>query len=138
MTTEDVLESLVNECHDDHVGLWEIVNAVRFDLGSDKPVETRTTTLRLVRCLLQERGMQVGHPAPDGRHFVSWNVSTDQAVARIEKEWSALGREPSIGEVVWFTSEEVVPDKSVLRTGRADRVLLDPKTEFMNEYEADL
>jgi hypothetical protein len=28
----------------------------------------------------------------------------DQAVSRIEKEWSALGREPNIGEVAWFTS----------------------------------
>ncbi len=29
MTAEDVLESLVEECHEDHVGLWGIVNAVR-------------------------------------------------------------------------------------------------------------
>jgi hypothetical protein len=106
MTPEDVLESLAEECHSDHVGLWEIVDAVRFDLGSSNPVETRTLTLRLVRGLLSERGMLIGHPAPDGRHFVSWNLSPDQAVNRIEKEWSVLGREPNIGEVAWFTSPE--------------------------------
>jgi hypothetical protein len=103
MTTDDVLERLVEECHIDHVGLWEVVNAVRFDLGSTDPSEMRATTLRLVQRLLHERGMQVGHPTPDGRHFVSWGLSPDQAVSRIEQEWSALGREPDIGEVAWFT-----------------------------------
>jgi hypothetical protein len=103
MTPEDVLESLVEECHEDHVGLWRIVNAVRFDLGSSNPSETRALTLRLVRRLLLERGMQVGHPAPDGRRFVSWELSPDQAVHRIEQEWAALGREPNIGDVAWFT-----------------------------------
>ena len=67
MTPEEVLESLVEECHEDHVGLWEIVNAVRFDLVSKDTAETRALTLRLVRSLLNEHGMQVGHPAPDGR-----------------------------------------------------------------------
>jgi hypothetical protein len=103
MTSNDVLESLAEECHGDHIGLWEIVNAVRFDLGSTSPVETRALTLRLVRSLLQERGIQVGHPAPDGRHFVPWNLPADLALHRIEEAWSALGREPDIGEIAWFT-----------------------------------
>jgi hypothetical protein len=106
MTPDDVLESLAEECQADHVGLWEIVDAVRFDLGSTNAFEIQTSTLRLIRSLLSERGMQVGHPAADGRHFVPWDLSPDQAVSRIEKEWSALGREPNIGEVAWFTSAE--------------------------------
>jgi len=104
MTPEDVLESLVEECQEDHVGLWRIANAVRFDLGAVSPTETRALTLRLVRRLLNERGMQEGFPAPDGRHFVAWDLPADQAVSRIEKEWSRLAREPNIGEVAWFTS----------------------------------
>jgi hypothetical protein len=103
MTPDVVLENLVAECHEDHVGLWRVINAVRFDLGFVNPMETRAMTLRLVRRLLHERGMQVGQPAPDGRHFVSWELPPDQAVSRIEKEWSALAREPNIGEVAWFT-----------------------------------
>jgi hypothetical protein len=118
VTLADVLESLAEECHVDHVGLWEIVDAVRFDLGSTNAPETRALTLRLVRSLLSERGMQVGHPAPDGRHFVSWDVPPDQAVSRIDKEWSALGREPNIGEVAWFTSAQK-PSSKLLQTGPA-------------------
>src|SRR5437899_3466058 len=119
MTLDDVLESLAEECHTDHVGLWEIVDAVRFDLGSTNAFEIRALTLRLVRSLLSERGMQVGHPAPDGRHFVPWDLPPDQAVNRIEKEWSALGREPNIGEVAWFTSAEEPPNQPLQQAGPA-------------------
>jgi hypothetical protein len=111
MSPEDVLESLVEECHEDHVGLWRIINAVRFDVGSNTPRETRALTRALVRSLLEERGMQVGHPAPDGRHFVSWDLPSDQAVSRIDKEWSALGHEPDIGDVAWFTSPQEPPNR---------------------------
>ena len=111
MTPDDVLQSLAEECHTDHVGLWEIVDAVRHDLGSTNDLETRTLTLRLVRGLLSKQGMQVGHPAPDGRHFVCWDLPADQAVRRIEKEWSALGHEPNIGEIAWFTVAEQASNK---------------------------
>ena len=104
MTAEAVLDSLVDECHEDHVDLWEIVNAVRFDLGVTHPAEIRETTLRLVGSMLHERGIQVGHPAPDGRRFEAWSLSPEQALSQLEREWSALGREPDIGEVAWFTS----------------------------------
>ena len=103
MTLDEVLESLVDECRADHVGLWEIVNAVQFDLGCENPQQIQALTLQLVRDLLSKRGMQVGHPTPDGRQFVSWDLSSDEAVSRIEQEWSALRREPNIGEVAWFT-----------------------------------
>ncbi|SRR5579871_1383804 len=107
MTLDEVLQSLADECRQAHVGLWEVVNAARFDLGARNPSETRSLTLQLVRGLLAERGMQVGHPAPDGRHFVSWDIPAEEAVRRIEQEWSALGREPNIGEIVWFTTAPV-------------------------------
>lgn len=103
MTTIDVLENLAEECHSDHVGLWEVIEAVRSDLGFTNPSEIRMRTLDLVRCLLAKPGMQVGHPAPDGREFVAWDVSSEQALKRIAEEWSALVREPNIGEVAWFT-----------------------------------
>lgn len=106
MTMQEVLDSLVEECQDDHVGLWRIVNAVRFDLGSTDTTQTRILSLRLVRSLLQERGIQVGWPAPDGRHFLPWDLTPDQAIHRIEKEWTALGRDPKIGELAWFTSAD--------------------------------
>ncbi|HTU16473.1 MAG TPA: hypothetical protein VMG10_00295 [Gemmataceae bacterium] len=100
------MDSLVEECQEDHVGLWRIVHAVRPDLGSADPGQTRALALRLVRSLLQERGMEFGFPAPDGRHFLPWDSTLEQAIHCIEDEWIALGCEPNIGELAWFTSAE--------------------------------
>lgn len=111
MTSDDVLENLLEECHEDHVGLWRIINAVRWDLGSENSADIQALTLRLVRRLLEERGMQVGHPTADGRDFVSWDLDPDQALNRIRNEWAALGRDPNIGEVAWFTLIQQSPDK---------------------------
>jgi hypothetical protein len=105
MTADDALESLVEECREDHVGLWRLVRTVRHDLGASGAQDIRAVTLRLVRGLLQQPGIQVGHPAPDGRHFLPWGLPAEQALSRIEREWTALGREPGIGEVAWFTTE---------------------------------
>src|SRR5262249_24057141 len=99
MTTEDVLSALVEECHDAPVGLWGIINAVRYDLGARGPEDVRATTLRLVRGLLKHPGMCVGHPTPNGRDFIAWGLSADQVVSRIDEEWKALGRDPNIGDV---------------------------------------
>jgi hypothetical protein len=106
MTAEDALENLVEECRVDHVGLWEVIRAVRFDLGSTNPAQTRALTLQLVHRLLHERGVQVGRPAADGRHFVPWELPPAQAIPRIGHEWSALGHDPDIGEVAWFTTAD--------------------------------
>jgi hypothetical protein len=105
MTQNEVLDNLVEECRVDHVGLWEVINAAQFDLGAADAVQTRDITLSLVRGLICERGMLVGFPAEDGRHFDPWDVPPEQAIRRIEEEWSVLGREPDIGEIAWFTSE---------------------------------
>jgi hypothetical protein len=106
MTEQDVFEQLLEECRVDHVGLWELVDAAQVDLGASDANETRVATLALARRLLHEPGIQVGHPAPGGRDFVPWNLPPEEALKRIEREWSALGHEPNIGEVAWFTSPD--------------------------------
>ena len=66
MTTHDIVEVLAEECHDDHVGLWRIVDAVRLDLGLTDSDQIRLATLGLVRSLLDEPGIRAGHPTPEG------------------------------------------------------------------------
>ncbi len=103
MTQHDVMEGLLYECDVDHVGLWELVRAAQDDLGAKNPEETRQLTLELVHQMLEHPEILVGYPTPDGRNFSPWNVTPDEALTRIEQEWSALGRCPDIGEVAWFT-----------------------------------
>jgi hypothetical protein len=101
---EDLLAGFVDEGLDDHVGLWEVVRAVREDLGVSDPAAVRDATLRLVRVLLTEQGLEAGFPTPDGRGFRAWPLDAEESIGRIEREWDLLGRSPSIGEVVWFNN----------------------------------
>ncbi|MEA5471832.1 hypothetical protein [Spirulina sp. 06S082] len=40
------------------------------------------------------------------REFQIWDLSTKKILARIEREWDNLGREPNPGEIVWFITTE--------------------------------
>ena len=102
---DTTFEEFLDECKEDHVGLWRLANAAERLLGDSAAPERRALGLSLARRLL-DNGMLVGHPAPDGRHFVSWDLPTDVALQRIDREWAALGRDPDIGEIAWFTSPD--------------------------------
>jgi hypothetical protein len=104
MLLDEVVERFVEEGRDDHVGLWQLVRAVREDLGLRDPVEVRAATLDLVRVLLAEHGIEAGFPAPDGRGFLPWSSRPDETIDRIARGWDALGRDPNIGEIVWFNT----------------------------------
>lgn len=99
---ERVASAVVTELPDDFVGLWQIIADVRQHLpvGDAEPV--REMALRVVEHLLVTGRARPGMPTPDGRRFVPWGISTEQALRRINTEWDALGREPSIGDIVWF------------------------------------
>jgi hypothetical protein len=36
--------------------------------------------------------------------FVPWQLTIPEALARIEREWRALGRDPSLGDICWFNN----------------------------------
>jgi hypothetical protein len=105
MSREGVVAQLLVECEDDHVGLWEVINAVEFDLGVHDPSKLRAASLEIVRSLLDHPGIEAGFPTPDGRHFTPWKMSHNNIIKRIEQEWDALGRLPTIGDIVWFSLE---------------------------------
>lgn len=106
LTRDQLLESLREECKDDHVGLWRVVRAVREDLGVSRDSEVRRETGQVLRSLLNQQGMRVGRPTPDGRGFLAWQLPPEEAVQRILSEWDALGHDPDIGDVAWLTAEE--------------------------------
>ncbi|MBI5623803.1 MAG: hypothetical protein HY924_08500 [Elusimicrobia bacterium] len=98
-------KSFRRECAEDHVGLWSIVRSLRITFGENLARQlVRDATMEIVTNLLQSRTIKPGFPASNGRDFEPWNLSPDEAIARIQSEWDELGREPTIGEIVWFTS----------------------------------
>ena len=46
----------------------------------------------------------VGDVTAEG--FRPWNLSMDEALKRIEHEWTSLGRWPQIGEICWLSNTE--------------------------------
>src|SRR5947209_13482420 len=105
-TLEQVREDVLTECADDYFGLWSILWRVRNLTGEADPAVRRRQTLELVRSLLESGRVRAGFPTPDGAGFRPWTLSPAEAVARIAAEWDALGREPNVGDIVWFTTPE--------------------------------
>jgi hypothetical protein len=107
---------LLNDCKENPVGLWTVVWEVRYELHGGKvpslqddrsePQQVRHVSMQLIERLLTS-GVQAGFPAPDGTKFIPWVLTTERALDRISAEWTALGREPTMGEVVWFRKSGV-------------------------------
>lgn len=116
MMTQDILgairAALIQEAQSDVVGLWLIAQWVKDDLPSLDVMAARKATLEVIReALMLQRvvpGDFVDHDE-DTLVFSQWGLPVGDTVARIEREWIALGREPNPGEVVWFVDPHLLP-----------------------------
>jgi len=99
-----LLDDILDKCEEDHVGLWSVLREVRQTIAHTAPAEIKGITLELLRFLLKRRLILAGFPAANGRDFDAWNLSPDEAINRISSEWGQLGRDPSGGEIAWFTT----------------------------------
>lgn len=91
-------------CSEDQTGLWFVIPHIRDFYRGDSPATIREKTLEVVHDLLKGGLIQAGHPTPDGKGFVPWQLAPAAAIARIKMEWEELGHEPSLGDVVWFAA----------------------------------
>ncbi len=91
------------------MGLWELVHVVESELGSRDPATVRAATLDLLRRLLQHQGVEVGFPKANGREFVAWNLSVEDTLHEVERQWDRLGRAPDIGEILWLNLDRSGP-----------------------------
>lgn len=99
-TLDSAYEDIVAECNDDYVGLWVVIRAVRRVIG-DKADATEPT-LVLIKRLINSEEIVAGQF--NSQEWQEWKMSTKEIVERVEREWKALGHEPNIGEIVWFTT----------------------------------
>lgn len=116
MTTQDILgeirRAFIEETQSDVVGLWLIAQWVKDDLPSLDTVAARRATLHIIReALLQERVVpgEFVDQDEDILVFLQWALPVDETVARIEQEWTALGRDLNPGDVVWFVDARLLP-----------------------------
>lgn len=93
------------EATEDYVGLWQVAKNVREDLDLKAPQTIMEISLSIVERLLKEGGLLVGD-AKWEYPFPKWDLTADEAIKRIRKEWLALGKAPSPGEICCFTSSK--------------------------------
>ncbi|PSF35571.1 hypothetical protein C7H19_16325 [Aphanothece hegewaldii CCALA 016] len=100
-----IRDSILIECAEDYVGLWSIVWEFR-NSGSETDVsEVRRKTIKLIEELLNDKLIEAGNFTKDG-NFEVWKLPSTEIISQIKAEWDALGRYPSIGEIVWFVATE--------------------------------
>lgn len=90
------------ELDEDYVGMWVIPWHIRRRLGSADD-ELVQEVARAVLVGLSESAVRVGTLAEDSGVFTAWQAS--DGVERALRGWSALGRDPNIGEVAWLARE---------------------------------
>src|SRR3989338_6922742 len=90
---------------DDWVALWELIRMVKEIYGFEAQNEIQTFVLKFIYNLLSDKLICVGFPKKGG-NFDSWKGDSMELIQRIKDEWDALGKEPNIGDVVWFDLTE--------------------------------
>ena len=92
----------IAEASDSDLGLWWLARDVQENLDRDaSDDDTRTWTLRLLQPLLRNGAITAVDLLPGGG-FVPWRGNVEEQIERIDAEWRALGRQPALGEIVWF------------------------------------
>ena len=102
-------DALIGETQRDEVGLWFVIGYVKDYLNVQSPLEVRRITMEFVKDMLASGRVYAGQYSPDEKAYVPWQLQSADAVARIDSEWRALGRDPIPGEIVvffgdWFKS----------------------------------
>jgi hypothetical protein len=87
---------------DDYTGIWALAFAVEEEMPGSSPEEIREAALEIVEDLLS-RGLVVGG-FPRGHDFEPLGLGTGETLARVRRDWDALGerRSPDVGEGIWF------------------------------------
>lgn len=111
----EMKEVLAEEAAIVAVGLWAVLDDVKHHIPGLTPQQVKKATLRVVREAVEEGRVVAGRlverdeAAPT---FVPWQLQADEVVARIEAEWSLLGRDPSLGDIVDLVSPNLVPEST--------------------------
>jgi len=99
MTTKQCIDDLLMRGCDDWLYVAEVVSVVKCVAGGS-PIELQRLTIDLIQLVAQQGLMEVGDLSNDGFH--KWDLPIEACLSRVQREWNALGRNPSLGEICWL------------------------------------
>jgi hypothetical protein len=94
----------------DYVGLWQLINFARRAQGLSGPMQEPDRSLvdSIVAGMLSAGFLAID--LTDAGGYKPWPDQSQTAVlTRLNAEWTALGRPPSVHEVAWFLPPPQVP-----------------------------
>jgi hypothetical protein len=105
----NAIEALVrawrSEVEGDHVAPWHICKELRRRMPTASDDKVRQASLEVARGLLSFPQVEIStYDNEDSRYDGPWAVPVDEAIARIDLEWQALGRDPGPGEIGYIHS----------------------------------
>ena len=96
---EQCVRDLLVAGKDDYVYLAEVLRVV--ESVDDTPSgDVMQRTLDVIQEVAQKGLMELGDLKDDGFH--KWALPIQDCIDRIERQWKALGRAPSLGEICWL------------------------------------
>jgi hypothetical protein len=98
---DDLVNGYFEESEIDYVGLWQIAQASREELGAQTTDKVRKLSLCIVK-QLYDKGLRQGDYNL-GTRFDYWPDEGCQAVLdRIEREWIKAGTDPNLAEPICY------------------------------------
>src|SRR5262245_5940211 len=92
-------------CDDDLTGIWAAIDEIRDRYPNISDDMLKSLSLQVVGDLLAAGLIEAGYPKDSFADFQPLADQTPENVVRqLQREWDELGREPSIGDGLWFVS----------------------------------
>ncbi|MBV9282739.1 MAG: hypothetical protein JOZ41_21900 [Chloroflexi bacterium] len=101
---QEIERLLLTEGVKDYVGLWSVFWVVRLFISEADPALVRCIVLTVLFDLIDAGLIVAGFPTRDGRGFEPWDWGPTETIRAVQEGLHRLGREPTLGEIVWFTS----------------------------------
>ena len=68
--------------------------------------EIQNLSLKIIQEVVEQGLMEIGDLPDEGRRLKLWSMTPQECLDRVEREWKALGRNPSLGEVCWLQNTD--------------------------------
>jgi hypothetical protein len=102
MHTDACIDEILKHGLDDWIQAAEVASIIMSIAGLSAFSDVRCASLVAIGRILHEELMVAGDVTVDG--FNAWTMTPTQAFDAISREWSSLGRLPSLGEVCWLSN----------------------------------
>ena len=106
MTTQQCIDDLLMRGCDDWINVAEVTSVAKFMGHARSEGEIQDLSLNLIREVVERCLMEIGDLPDQGRRLNLWPMTPEECLERVEREWKALGRNPSLGEICWLQNTD--------------------------------